>query len=108
MAHPIIFNNGLGLGIMLLGFGLNATLRPKAHLGSLGFLLHDEPTAQKLDHALMQIWDAHNITVGLLITFIWISGDEKLMGMGLGASIVMPMADGFVSRFLIGGGEGQH
>lgn len=108
MAHPIIFNGGLALGIMILSLGLNATFRPQNHLGNLGFPLHDEPTARKLNHALMRIWGVRNITVGLLIVTIWTSNNEKLMGLGLGASMAMPIADGFVSRLLIGGGEFQH
>jgi hypothetical protein len=108
MAHPIIFNGGLGLGLVLLSFGLNATFRPQAHLQNLEFPLHTEPTARKLDYALMRIWGIRNITVGLLIAAIWTRHDEGLMGWALCAALPMPVTDGFVSRLLIGGGELQH
>lgn len=108
MSHPIIFNSSLGLGLMLLSLGLNASFRPQAHLKNLGFPLHTDITAQKLNHALMRIWGIRNITVGLLISAIWTRGDEKLMGLALLIATGMPITDGFLSRMLIGGGEGQH
>ncbi|KAF4954277.1 hypothetical protein FSARC_12187 [Fusarium sarcochroum] len=108
MAHPIIFNGSLGLGLMLVSLGLNATLRPDAHLKSLEFPVPTEPLAKKFSYALMRIWGIRNITVGLLISFIWTGGDERLMGKALVTAMGMPITDGFVSRHLIGGGELQH
>ena len=108
MSHPIIFNGSLGLGLMLVAMGTNATLRPNAHLKSLEFPVHSEPQLKKLNHALMRIWGIRNISVGLLLSILWTTGDERLMGMGLCVSLGLPITDGFVSRLLIGGGETQH
>ncbi|KAF5241194.1 hypothetical protein FANTH_9190 [Fusarium anthophilum] len=108
MSHPIIFNGSLGLGLMLVGLGLNATLRPNNHLKSLEFPIPTEPLAKKFSLALMRIWGIRNITVGVLISIIWKTGDEKLMAKALGAALAMPITDGFVSRIIIGGGETQH
>ncbi|PNP81457.1 hypothetical protein FNYG_05263 [Fusarium nygamai] len=108
MPHPIIFNGSLGLGLMLVGLGLNATLRPNDHLQRLEFPIPTEPLAKKFSLALMRIWGIRNITVGVLISIIWTTGDEKLMAKALSAALAMPITDGFVSRIIIGGGETQH
>ncbi|KAH7182066.1 hypothetical protein DER46DRAFT_587801 [Fusarium sp. MPI-SDFR-AT-0072] len=108
MSHPIIFNGGLGLGLMIVGLGLNATLRPNDHLRRLEFPIPTEPLATKFSLALMRIWGIRNITVGVLISFIWATGDEILMAKALSAALAMPITDGFVSRIIIGGGETQH
>ncbi|KAF5649971.1 hypothetical protein F52700_410 [Fusarium sp. NRRL 52700] len=108
MAHPIIFNGSLGLGLMLVSLGLNATLRPNHHLQSLEFPVPTEPLAKKFSLALMKIWGIRNITVGVLISTIWTTRDEKLMAKALSAALAMPITDGFVSRIIIGGGETQH
>ncbi|KAG7422256.1 hypothetical protein Forpe1208_v001838 [Fusarium oxysporum f. sp. rapae] len=108
MSHPIIFNGGLGLGLMIVGLGLNATLRPNDHLRRLEFPIPTEPLAKKFSLALMRIWGIRNITVGVLISFIWATGDEILMAKALSAALAMPITDGFVSRIIIGGGETQH
>ncbi|KAG9506584.1 hypothetical protein J7337_000117 [Fusarium musae] len=108
MAHPIIFNGSLGLGLMLVGLGLNATLRPNDHLQRLEFPIPTEPLAKKFSLALMKIWGVRNITVGVLVSIIWTTGDETLMAKALSAALAMPITDGFVSRIIIGGGETQH
>ncbi|KAF5659034.1 integral membrane protein [Fusarium denticulatum] len=108
MPHPIIFNGSLGLGLMLVGLGLNATLRPNDHLQRLEFPIPTEPLAKKFSHALMKIWGIRNITVGVLISIIWTTGNENLMAKALSAALAMPITDGFVSRIIIGGGETQH
>ncbi|KAF5700445.1 integral membrane protein [Fusarium globosum] len=108
MPHPIIFNGSLGLGLMIVGLGLNATLRPNDHLQRLEFPIPTEPLAKKFSLALMRIWGIRNITVGVLISIIWTTGDENLMAKALSAALAMPVTDGFVSRIIIGGGETQH
>jgi hypothetical protein len=108
MPHPIIFNGSLGLGLMLFSFGLNATFRLVAHLKNLEFPVPTEPEARKLSYALMRIWGIRNISVGLLVGIIWTTKDETLMGKALAITLGIPITDGFVSRFLIGGGEFQH
>jgi hypothetical protein len=108
MEHPIFFHTGLVLSSVLVFFGSNAMLRPDAHLKSLGFPVHTQPQAQKLNYALMRIWGVRNLTVGSLLILIWTAGNEKLMAKALCAALVMPITDGFVSRSLTGGGELQH
>ncbi|KAL7760907.1 hypothetical protein ACKLNR_007442 [Fusarium oxysporum f. sp. zingiberi] len=108
MSHPIIFNGSLGLGLMIVGLGLNATFRPNDHLRRLEFPIPTEPLAKKFSLALMRIWGIRNITVGALISLIWTTGDERLMAKALSAALAMPITDGFVSRIIIGGGETQH
>ncbi|RKL08358.1 hypothetical protein BFJ71_g1648 [Fusarium oxysporum] len=108
MTHPIIFNSSLGLGLMIGSLGLNATFRPNDHLQRLEFPVPTEPLAKKFSLALMKIWGIRNITVGVLISLIWTTGDETLMAKALSAALAMPVTDGFVSRIIIGGGETQH
>lgn len=108
MTHPIIFNGSLGLGIMLISLGTNAILRPSNHLKSLGFPMPSELQAKTYSHALMRVWGVRNISVGLIIALLWTTGDERLMGKGLCAALILPITDGFVSRLVIGGGELQH
>ncbi|KAL1858464.1 hypothetical protein Plec18167_006986 [Paecilomyces lecythidis] len=108
MPHPIFSYSTLGLAVMLEVLGLNAMIRPNAHLRSLEFPAPTEPQAKKFSYALMRIWGVRNITVGCLVTLVWTTGDEKLMGKALTACLALPIIDGFVSRGLIGGGEAQH
>ncbi|KAF5023433.1 hypothetical protein F66182_4533 [Fusarium sp. NRRL 66182] len=108
MAHPLIFHASLGLGLMLVSLGLNAIVRPDAHLRNLEFPVQSETQARGLSHALMRIWGVRNISVGLMIGLIWTTNDETLMAKGLCAALPLPIMDGFVSRMLIGGGEFQH
>ncbi|KAG5762513.1 hypothetical protein H9Q72_009392 [Fusarium xylarioides] len=95
MPHPIIFNGSLGLGLMLVGLGLNATLRPNDHLQRLEFPIPTEPLAKRFSLALMKIWGIRNITVGVLISIIWATGNENLMAKALTAALAMPITDGF-------------
>ncbi|KPI42265.1 uncharacterized protein AB675_9531 [Cyphellophora attinorum] len=108
MPHPIFMYSALGMGLILGGFGLNGSFRPDAHLVALGFPAHTDPKAQKLNYALMRIWGIRNIAVSALVTLIWSTGNERLMAQALCAVLPIPIVDGFVSRALIGGGEGQH
>lgn len=108
MSHPIIYNSSLGISLMLVGLGLNASFRPDAHLRALEFPVPSEPLARKFSHALMRIWGIRNISVGLLLSVIWTAKDEGLMAKALCAVLTLPVTDGFVSRLVIGGGEFQH
>ncbi|KJZ74460.1 hypothetical protein HIM_06056 [Hirsutella minnesotensis 3608] len=108
MEHPIFFRISLALSVTPILFGINGMLRPNAHLRALNFPAHTEPQAKKLNHALMRIWGIRNLSVGFLLTLIWTTGDERLMGKALCAGLALPITDGFVSRRLIGGGELQH
>ncbi|KAM0241424.1 hypothetical protein ACHAP5_007621 [Fusarium lateritium] len=98
MAHPIIFNGSLGLGLILIGLGLNASFRPDAHLKNLEFPVPTEPLAKKFSHALMRIWGIRNISVGLLISTIWATGDENLMAKALCISLALPITDGWIGE----------
>ena len=108
MLHPYFFHATVPLSTVLLGFGLNATFRPEAHLAALGFPAHTEPTAAKLNAALMSIWGIRNISARLLLLLIWSQKDEILMAKALGVTMLLPIMDGLVSRRLMGGGELQH
>lgn len=108
MSHPYFFRASLALSVVPLFFGVNALLRPAAHLQSLGFPAHTEPKARNLNLALMRIWGIRNVSIGFLLTLMWSYGNEKMMGLGLFAGLAISITDGFVSRLLIGGGEGQH
>ncbi|KAF5704606.1 isoamyl alcohol oxidase [Fusarium mundagurra] len=101
MPHPIIFNGSLGLGLMLVGLGLNATLRPNDHLQRLEFPIPTEPLAKKFSLALMKLWGIRNITVGVLISIIWTTGDENLMAKALSATLAMPITDGNLNMRLL-------
>lgn len=108
MSHPYFFRASLAMSIVLVLLGINALLRPDAHLKALGFPAHTEPKAKNLNLALMRIWGIRNVSIGFLLTLIWSYGNEKMMGAALCAGLAISTTDGFVSRLLIGGGEGQH
>lgn len=108
MIHPYFIHAAVPLSTILLGFGLNATFRPEAHLASLGFPAHAELGTKKLNSALMSIWGIRNISTSLLLLLIWSRKDEILMAKALGVATLLPLVDGLVSRRLIGGGELQH
>jgi hypothetical protein len=108
MNHPYVFYATMPLSAMVFGFGLSATFRPDAHLTFLGFPAHTEPTAKKLNSAMMSIWGIRNITIGLLLFLITAQKDENLMAKATAVLVPLPVVDGLVSRRLIGGGELQH
>ncbi|KAL4727124.1 hypothetical protein ACLX1H_006025 [Fusarium chlamydosporum] len=96
MSHPILFNSALASGLSILGLGLNAFLRPNAHLNALLIPVPKEPEAKKFSHALMRIWGIRNISVGLFVALVWSTGDENLMAKMMGLAISLPVTDGFV------------
>lgn len=98
----------LTMGAVLFSFGLNAMFRPAAHLQNLGFPAHVTAPGDKLSLALMRIWGVRNIAIGSIVALTWWHGHAGLMAQVLGVAILLPVTDGFVSRGLIGGGEGQH
>jgi hypothetical protein len=109
--HPTWHLIALPLPLVLSGFGLNGLFRPTAHLKALGFPSYpanSNPTAQKLNMALMRIWGIRNLVIGTLILRIWATGDERLLAQALCGGAMLAVVDGFVSRGLIGGGEAQH
>ena len=120
MVHQAFTYSTIGLAVMLLGLGMNAILRPDAHLASLEFPVYSPKSTmdskatdsqtqlRKLSHALMRIWGVRNITFGTILAFIWVNGNPELMGKAISVSILLPLMDGWVSRKLIGGGELQH
>jgi hypothetical protein len=109
LLHPTWHLVALPLPLILSGFGLNGLFRPSSHLASLGFPSHPtNPTAQKLNTALMRIWGIRNLVVGSLLIRIWMTGNEILLAQALCGGAALAVVDGFVSRGLIGGGEAQH
>ena len=108
MSHPLLYKSSLAISLIPALFGLNGMFRPDAHLRALYFPAHSDPTAHKLSHALMRIWAIRNLSISFLLSIVWSVGDEKLMGTAMGAGLAICITDGFVSRALIGGGEGQH
>jgi len=108
MNHPYLFNATAVLGTVVMGFGLNATFRPDAHLRFLKFPVLTEPTAKKLNSALMSIWGIRNISVSLLLFLIWAQKDESLMAKAMAIAMTIPFVDGFVSRRLTGHNAMMH
>jgi hypothetical protein len=89
-------------------FGLNALIRPEAALRSVEFPVPAQPESRKLTASLMRIYGIRNVAVSYLLTLIWSTGSEKLMGAGLVAGLAMCCTDGVISKAQIGGGEWNH
>lgn len=108
MPHPYFSHGTLVFGLLPAVFGFNALLRPEAALRGVEFPVPTQPESRKLTASLMRIYGIRNVAVSYLLTLIWSTGNEKLMGAGLVAGLAMIFTDGLVSKSLIGGGEWNH
>lgn len=108
MPHPYFAYGTLAISLLPACFGVNAILWPEAALKTAQFPVPTQPESRKLTASLMRIYGIRNLAVSFLMTLIWSTGNERLMGAGLSAGLVICIGDGFVSRSQIGGGEWNH
>lgn len=108
MPHPYFSHAALAVALLPGLFGLNALLRPEATLAGAQIPVPPQPEPRKLARTLMRFFGVRNIAISYLLTLVWSSGNERLVGLSLFAGIWMSISDGLISRWQIGGGEWNH
>ncbi|KAJ4184915.1 hypothetical protein FALCPG4_002419 [Fusarium falciforme] len=103
-----IYRGALVIGFLPSFFGLNALLRPEASLKSVEFPVPEDPELRKLVFGLMRIYGIRNVVVSFAFTLIWLTGNKRLVGLGLVGALSMAITDGLVSKSVTGGGEWNH
>lgn len=96
------------LNILPVSAGLYGMLYPAAGFSMLGFPMPPEPKGQKLSFALLRMYGVRQATMGLAHLALWWSGEHRLMGVLMLVNAPVAVVDGFVSRWLTGGGEWGH
>jgi len=93
---------------VFIGFGINAILRPA---NALTFFELKQPTlaAEKnLVAALMVVYGARDIFMGIAIHSAAYSGSRKSMGWTLLAASAVAFVDGLVCWYYVGAGQWNH
>ncbi|KAF5578601.1 integral membrane protein [Fusarium pseudocircinatum] len=88
--------------------GINSMFRPEATLKTVKFPIPADPQSRKTCLSLARLQGARNIVISYLFINNALTGDKKLMGMGLLGALFMLATDGLVSKSLIGGNEWFH
>ncbi|KAF4339869.1 integral membrane protein [Fusarium beomiforme] len=78
--------------------GINSMLRPEATLKLVKFPIPAEPQSRNVCLSLARLQGARNIVVSYLFINNALTGDRKLMGMGLLGALFMLLTDGFIRR----------
>lgn len=89
-------------------FGIVAVTQPESMLKMIEFPIPAEPQSRKLASALARLHGVRNITICYLFINNALTGDKRLMGIGLAGTVIMLLGDGLVSKSLIGGKEWFH
>ncbi|RGP60229.1 hypothetical protein FLONG3_10946 [Fusarium longipes] len=108
MWDTFFYRGSIALSLVPGIFGIFAITRPESMLRTIEFPVPAEPQSRKLASALARLHGVRNITICYLFLNNALTGDRKLMGMGLAGTLFMLLGDGFVSRSLIGGKEWFH
>jgi hypothetical protein len=108
MWDTFFYRGAFALSLVPGMFGLSAMIRPEATLKMIEFPVPTEPQSRKLAMSLSRLHGARNIVISYLFVNNALSGDRRLMGMGMIGTLFMLLVDGFVSRSLIGGKEWFH
>ncbi|KAJ3468249.1 hypothetical protein MRS44_002314 [Fusarium solani] len=89
-----IYRGALVIGLLPSLFGLNALLRPEASLKYVEFPVPEDPESRKLVFGLMRIYGIRNVVVSFALALIWLTGNKRLVGLGLVGGLSMAIADG--------------
>jgi hypothetical protein len=108
MWDTFFYRGAFALSLVPGMFGLSAMIRPEATLKMIEFPIPPEPQSRKLALSLSRLHGARNIVISYLFVNNALSGDRRLMGMGMIGTLFMLLVDGFVSKSLIGGKEWFH
>ena len=108
MSHPILFRSTLCIAALQLLLGGRGIFQPEALLRSGNIPVPTQSDARKITQAVTRLFAVRNVALGFLNTVIWYQGDEKVAGVAMIAAVFISLSDGFVSRWLTGGGEWNH
>ncbi|KAF4416975.1 hypothetical protein F53441_14543, partial [Fusarium austroafricanum] len=108
MWDAVIYRGAFALSFVPGLIGMMGMLRPEATLKMVQFPVPVDPPTKKLALSLIRLHGARNIVISYLFINNAMTGDKKLMGMGLIGTLFMLATDGFVSKSLIGGNEWMH
>jgi hypothetical protein len=93
---------------IFVGFGINAILSPEHALTFFEMKPPALPADRNLVEALMVVYGARDIFMGLAIYSASLFGSRKSLGWTLIAGSAVAFVDGFVCRSYVGIGEWNH
>lgn len=113
MAHPYLAYGALGVSCLPGLIGINLLIRPETMVRDIGFPV---PTAatdpsgenRKMIRSLTRFMGIRNMALSYVLSQVWASGDERLLGKSMVGLLFMCVTDGFISRAHIGGGAANH
>ena len=104
----ILPNTAAAFGVISTLIGINAVLRPRSALKIFDFKLPDDPKSHQLIDALLLIYGARDIGLGLLTLIVWYHGDRTALGWSVLIGSSVPVADGIVSGWVMGEDVWKH
>ncbi|CAJ0541521.1 Ff.00g080920.m01.CDS01 [Fusarium sp. VM40] len=108
MWDTFLYRGAFALSLVPGVFGLSAMIQPEITLKMVEFPIPTEPQSRKLALSFWRLHGTRNLVISYLLVNNALTGDRRLMGMGLIGTVFIVLVDGFVSRSLIGGKEWFH
>ncbi|KAL3418867.1 alpha beta hydrolase fold-3 domain protein [Phlyctema vagabunda] len=105
---PALLVGASVFGTIFLGFGINAMLRPRAALAFFELGAPASAAEQTLVDALMTVYGARDVFMGLAMYATAYAGDRAALGCLLVAGSGVALVDGFVCWRYAGKGEWSH
>jgi len=102
---PVVAN---AFATIFIGFGINAIIRPEHALTFFEMKPPALPADKKLFDALMVVYGARDIFMGLAIYSAALFGSRQSLGWTLVAGSAVAFVDGVVCRSYVGIGEWNH
>lgn len=106
---PLALNLTAGFGVFQLTLGLTGVFRPQTMLSVWG--VETSVTSAKdqtLIEALMQLYGARNIALGIMILAVRNLGDSRTLGACVLADSIVALVDGFAQKKATRGGQWKH
>ena len=101
-------NTAAIIGLVPLGLGINAIVRPRSALSLLEFSAPKEPESQKLVDNLMRIYGGRDVAIGVPILLAWYFEDRKILGWLLITGAFTATVDAWATKLQNGKGEWNH
>lgn len=101
-------NTAAALGVFITGINIFGLSQPRWTLTQLGFPLPMAATDRSLVDGMTRMFCGTRIAVGVSMLGMWYHGNTKALGVSMLAGSVMAVADGLVSRSVVGKGQWMH
>ncbi|KAF1992337.1 hypothetical protein K402DRAFT_416010 [Aulographum hederae CBS 113979] len=93
---------------VLIGFGINPIVQPDVALSFFEMQMPASAADRKLVEALLQVYGARDVFMGLAIGISAYAGHRRILGWVLLATSFVAIADGVITKGYAGTGEWNH